>query len=216
MSEKDKCKTCKGKKVNKDRKVLEVVVEKGMKNGSKIKFSGEADEAPDTVPGDILFIIQEKEHELFKRKGADLVLSMDLSLSEALCGFTRTITHMDGRVLRIDSKAGSVVKPDAVKMIQGEGMPHHGNPFTKGRLFIHFRVDFPATLPPTIVQTLVSALPKAPVVNLTGEEEECNMTTVDLSQFGQDTGGEGLRSAHDEDDEDGGRGGAQKVQCQNM
>lgn len=216
MSEKDKCKTCKGKKVNKDRKVLEVVVEKGMKNGSKIKFAGESDEAPDTVPGDIVFIIQEKEHELFKRKGADLVLSMDLSLSEALCGFTRTITHMDGRVLRIDSKPGTVVKPDAVRMIQGEGMPHHGNPFTKGRLFVHFRVEFPSTLPPATIQSLVATLPKAPLVNLTGEEEECSMTPVDLSQFGQDTGGEGHRSAHDEDDDDGGRGGAQKVQCQNM
>jgi DnaJ family protein A protein 2 len=38
MNEKDKCKTCKGKKVNKDRKILEVCVEKGMKNGHKIKF----------------------------------------------------------------------------------------------------------------------------------------------------------------------------------
>ena len=44
MNEADKCKTCKGKKTIKDRKVLEVVIEKGMKNGQKIKFRGEADE----------------------------------------------------------------------------------------------------------------------------------------------------------------------------
>jgi len=218
MNEKDKCKTCKGKKVNKDRKILEVVVEKGMKNGQKIKFVGEADEAPDTVPGDVLFIVQEREHEVFKRKGADLVLTMNLTLSESLCGFTRTITHMDGRVLRIDSKPGSVVKPDSVKMIQGEGMPYHGNPFTKGRLFIHFKVDFPSTFNPETVKALASALPKAPLVKLTEEEEECMMTDVDLSQFGQDIGGSRGHSAHDEDDDDdsGGRGGAQKVQCNNM
>ena len=146
MNEKDKCGTCKGKKVNKDRKVLEVNVEKGMKNGQKIKFAGEADEAPDTIPGDVVFVVQEREHEVFKRKGADLVCNMDLELSEALCGFTRTITHLDGRVLKIDSRPGSVVEPDSVKLIQGEGMPHHGNPFTKGRLFIHFRVKFPKSL----------------------------------------------------------------------
>ena len=49
-------------------------------------------------------------------------------------------------MLRIDSKPGKVVKPDAVKMIQGEGMPYHGNPFSKGRLFVHFRVEFPTSI----------------------------------------------------------------------
>lgn len=216
MSEKDKCKTCKGKKVNKDRKILEVNVEKGMKNNQKIKFTGEADEAPDTIPGDVVFVVQEREHDRFKRKGADLVLTMNLTLSEALCGFTRTITHMDGRVLRVDSKPGSVVKPDAVKMIQGEGMPYHGSPFTKGRLFIHFRVDFPATVSSDMCNSLLAALPKAKDVELSGEEEECNMTDVDLSQFGQDQGGSRSATSYDEDDEDERGGGGQKVQCQNM
>jgi len=216
MNEKDKCKTCNGKKVNKDRKILEVNVEKGMKNGQKIKFSGEADEAPDTIPGDVVFVIKEREHDQFKRKGADLVMTINLTLSESLCGFTRTITHMDGRVLRIDNEPGKVVKPDAVKMIQGEGMPYHGNPFSKGRLFVHFRVEFPKSVTKEMCSKLVSALPAAEQVSLSGEEEECNMTDVDLSQFGQDQGGEYQRSTYDEDDEDemGGRG--QKVQCQNM
>ena len=63
MNEADKCKTCKGKKTIKDRKVLEVVIEKGMKNGQKIKFRGEADELPGTTAGDVVFVVQEKEHE---------------------------------------------------------------------------------------------------------------------------------------------------------
>ena len=122
MEEKDKCKACKGQKVYKDRKVLEVGIEKGMKHGQKIKFSGEADEVPGTIPGDVIIVVQEKEHENFKRKGADLVHSVELTLSEALCGFTRVITQMDGRLLKIESKAGEVLKQDAVKVIAGEGM----------------------------------------------------------------------------------------------
>ncbi|MEI4867182.1 DnaJ C-terminal domain-containing protein, partial [Klebsiella pneumoniae] len=51
------------------KKVLEVVVEKGMQNGQKSTFPGEADEAPDTVTGDIVFVLQQKEHPKFKRKG---------------------------------------------------------------------------------------------------------------------------------------------------
>lgn len=211
MDEKDKCKSCKGQKVVKDRKVLEVNIEKGMKNGQKIKFSGEADEVPGTVPGDVVIMVQEKEHDVFKRKGADLVLTMELKLSEALCGFTKTITHLDGRVLKIDMPEGSVTKHDAVKMVSGEGMPYHGNPFTKGRLFVHFQVEFPKTMPIAVVQALKAALPKPAVPMLTGEEEECSMADVDINQFGQ-ADGRSHRDATDEDDEEDGRGG-QRVQC---
>lgn len=45
ISEKDKCGQCKGQKVVQDKKLLEVHVEKGMQNGQKITFQGEADEA---------------------------------------------------------------------------------------------------------------------------------------------------------------------------
>jgi DnaJ family protein A protein 2 len=215
MNEADKCKTCKGKKTIKDRKVLEVVIEKGMKNGQKIKFRGEADELPGTIAGDVVFVVQEKEHEQFKRKGSDLVVTIPLELTESLCGFTKTITHLDGRVLRIDSPPGKIIAPDSVHMINGEGMPYHGNPFTKGRLFALFRVKFPATLPAASVNSLKAALPSAPECMISGEEEECNFREVDVSQIGQGNAS-AEQSAYDEDDDEGHRGGGhgQPVQCQ--
>jgi DnaJ homolog subfamily A member 2 len=210
LDERDKCKSCKGNKVYKDRKVLEVGIDKGMKHGQKIKFAGEADEVPGTLPGDVIIVIQEKEHEKFKRKGADLVHTMELTLSEALCGFVKTITHLDGRVLKIESKAGSVLKQDAVKLIQGEGMPFHGNPFNKGRLFVHFTVIFPETLPLSTVQAIKGVLPRTTDVMLSGEEEECSMTDVNLNQFGNATDGSRGMNETDEDED---QGGAQRVQC---
>nr|GMD07508.1 DnaJ protein homolog [Ipomoea batatas] len=77
----DECKGT-GETINdKDRwKVLEVHVENGMQNGQKITFPGEADEAPDTVTGDIVFILQQKEHLKFKRKGDDLFFEHTLTL----------------------------------------------------------------------------------------------------------------------------------------
>lgn len=213
MNEADKCKSCKGNKVFKDRKVLEVVVEKGMVHGQKVKFSGEADEVPGTIPGDVVIVVQEKDHEHFKRKGTDLIMSMDLTLSEALCGFVKTITHLDGRVLRVEMAPGTVIKHDAVKVISGEGMPQHGNIFNKGGLFVHFNVKFPATLPAAAVAALKAALPPGPSTSINGEEEDAVLMDADLSQFGK-SGGRTTRNAYDDDDEDEGQGrGGQQVQC---
>jgi len=112
---------------------------------------------------------------------------------------------MGGRAPRIDSRPGEVMKPDDVRVIQGEGMPFHGNPFTKGRLFVHFRVVFPTTMPPGAITALKAVLPKAKELTLTGEEEECNMTPADVRRM----------ETTDKDDEEG-RGSGQRVQCQNM
>lgn len=210
IAEKDKCKSCKGNKVYKDRKVLEVVIEKGMSNGQKIRFSGEADEIPGTVPGDVIIVVQEKEHDTFTRKNADLVMQTELPLADALCGFTRVVTHLDNRSLKIEVPPGTVVEHDSVRRVKGEGMPQHGNPFNKGDLYIQFKVKFPSTLSAAAIKSIKTAIPTSASPALTGEEEECAMQAVDLSYFGSGAGGR-ASSAHDEDED--GQGGAQRVQC---
>ncbi|KAL5647404.1 hypothetical protein ACJX0J_041759, partial [Zea mays] len=89
-----------------EKKVLEVHVEKGMQHNQKITFPGEADEAPDTITGDIVFVLQQKDNSKFKRKGEDLFYEHTLSLTEALCGFQFVLTHLDNRQLLIKSDPG--------------------------------------------------------------------------------------------------------------
>jgi hypothetical protein len=72
---------------------------------------------PDTQTGDIVFVLQQKEHPKFKRKGDDLFVEHSLSLTEALCGFQFPLTHLDGRQLLIKSNAGEIVKPGTVLVI---------------------------------------------------------------------------------------------------
>jgi DnaJ family protein A protein 2 len=45
IADKDKCTSCHGEKTVKEKKTLEVHINKGMKHGEKIVFRGEADEA---------------------------------------------------------------------------------------------------------------------------------------------------------------------------
>lgn len=66
---------------------------------------------PDTITGDIVFVLQQKDHSKFKRKFDDLYMEHTLTLTEALCGFQFVLTHLDGRQLLIKSNPGEVIKP---------------------------------------------------------------------------------------------------------
>lgn len=44
FSEKDRCKVCKGEKTVDEKKMLEVMVQRGMHEGERICFRGEADQ----------------------------------------------------------------------------------------------------------------------------------------------------------------------------
>ncbi|XWS32402.1 hypothetical protein CRYUN_Cryun23aG0156500 [Craigia yunnanensis] len=181
ISNRDRCPQCKGNKVTQEKKVLEVHIEKGMQNGQKITFEGQADEAPDTVTGDIVFLLQLKKHPKFERKFNDLYFEHNLSLTEALCGFQFALTHLDGRQLLIKSNPDEVIKPDQYKAINDEGMPHHQRPFMKGRLFIHFNVDFPESgvFSPEQCRTLETILPMRPSKHLAEMElNDCEETTL--------------------------------------
>lgn len=211
---KDKCKACKGLKVYTENKMFTLHIEKGMVNGEKIRFKGEADEIPGTVAGDIVIVLQQKEHDTFKRKGADLLVEIELSLSEALCGFTRLITHLDGRVLKIEQTPGDVIEHDSIRCIKEEGMPQHGNPYNKGNLFVHFIVKFPKKIPENAVAAIKKVMPTPATPALSGEEEDVEMKKVSMNEFGKGAGGG--RSAHatgDDDEEDERYGGGQRVNC---
>ncbi|KAH9537002.1 hypothetical protein CY35_16G029500 [Sphagnum magellanicum] len=181
IHEKDKCPQCKGRKVMQDKKMLEVHIEKGMQNGQKITFQGEADEAPDTQTGDIVFVLQQKEHPKFKRKGDDLFVERTLTLTEALCGFHFALSHLDGRQLLIKTIPGEIIKPGQYKAISDEGMPHYQRPFMRGMLYIHFSINFPesGTLTTEQLEIIEDVLPQRSLDDLTEMElDECEDTTL--------------------------------------
>jgi DnaJ family protein A protein 2 len=212
VKEEDKCKNCKGKKVVKEKKVLQVHIDKGMKAGQKIVFSGEADEYPGIEAGDIIFVIAEKKHDLFKRSGNDLIIDYKIPLIEALAGFSFTVKHLDDRELLIKSEKGDVINPDDVRVIENEGMPTHKKPFEKGNLFIKFTVEFPKpnTLTGPQLKQLEDILPpRKPVPKVTDAMEQVQLKKVTESHTKKTQQGR-RNESYDEDDE---QSGGQRVQC---
>lgn len=145
INSKDMCKTCQGKRVTEEKKVLEVHVEKGMKHGQEIRFSGEGDQGPKIIPGDVIIVLDQQAHELFERKGNDLYMHQKIDLLTALVGGDFPIKHLDGRILVVDLPKGKqVISPGLEKQILGEGMPQFKRPFDRGNLIITFSIDFPS------------------------------------------------------------------------
>ncbi|MEE6519103.1 hypothetical protein FKM82_030570 [Ascaphus truei] len=101
INPKDRCKHCSGSKVVRDKKILEVDIKKGMRDGQKIVIHGEGDQEPGLEPGDIVIVLDQRDHELFHRQEDNLIMKMEIQLVEALCGFKKNIETMDGRILLI-------------------------------------------------------------------------------------------------------------------
>jgi DnaJ family protein A protein 2 len=231
MNAKDRCTNCKGKKILPEKKFLEVHIDKGMKGGQSITFSGESDQSPGAETGDVIIMIEEKPHERFKRQDTDLITEVELDLLTALGGGSFSVKHLDDHALVISISPGDVIKHGSsgfstkskvvlilssiagdVKVIHGQGMPsqRHHEP---GDLYVKFAVKFPESIDPGLIPYLEKVLPRRQSVekfpkNISIEDallDEVDSRSRKKAERMQD--GEPM-------DEDG--GGEPRVQCANQ
>ncbi|TQD87822.1 hypothetical protein C1H46_026674 [Malus baccata] len=122
--------------------VLTIKIKPGWKKGTKITFQ---EKGPDTqrgvIPADIVFIVDEKPHSVFKRDGDNLIVTQKVSLADALAGYTAQLTALDGRNLRVS--IDSVISQAHEEVVRGEGMPIQNEQSKKGNLIVKFSVKIP-------------------------------------------------------------------------
>ncbi|KAM3423303.1 hypothetical protein BST61_g742 [Cercospora zeina] len=231
FADKDKCKKCKGARTIKQKKILELYIPRGSREGEHIIIPGEADQDPnDEAPGDIIFELVEEQHTTFNRAGADLHAELEISLAEALTGVDRVvITHLDGRGLhlKVQQPNGKVLRPDEILKIEGEGMPMKRSDH-KGDLYLSLKIVFPEDgwlKDPAAVDRVKAVLPK-PSANPAGGfaeskpgetpeviDEIHDFEVVDsLDGFGAGSDDPRAAGAEWEDDDEGGAQGAQCAQ----
>jgi DnaJ homolog subfamily A member 2 len=212
IADRFKCVTCGGSKVSKERKVLEVYVDKGMSNGQKIVFTGEANENPGLVAGDVVVVLKQTQHATFICRGGNIIVEREISLTDALCGFQFSIRQLDGRQLIVTSTPGSVITPGDVKSIPNEGMPTWKRPDDRGYMFVKFKVAFPKFVGPEEAMLLEGTLgPKTPLSLPPGSEADAD--EVSLLEFQQEHArSRETANEHEEEEDEGGR----RVNCANQ
>ncbi|KAI9296736.1 DnaJ-domain-containing protein [Neoconidiobolus thromboides FSU 785] len=189
INDKDRCTDCRGGKVVNDREIVEVNIDKGMKDQETIKFEGKGNHLPGTIPGDVEIILEEKPHAIFKRSKDDLFMNKKISLNAALTGGIFHITHLDGRKLEVSILPGETIKHGEIKSIEGEGMPsrrHH----VHGNLYITFDVEFPENgwATPEHLAQLEKLLPPKNSPAHDSSAEEVMLTNVDPTQKSRSEG----------------------------
>jgi DnaJ family protein A protein 2 len=158
VKESDKCDLCKGGKYDFTIKLMEVELEKGIKNGEHIRLKGMSDEV-DTADeaGDIILEITEKKRDDIYREGDNLVIKKAILLSEALCGLSISFVLPNGEMVLIESD--KIIKPNMRHTISGLGF-YNKNRKGNGDLIFEFEIVFPENLQDTRKDLIKKLLPK--------------------------------------------------------
>lgn len=124
--------------------ILTIEIRPGWKKGTKITFPEKGNQEPGVIPADLIFVVDEKPHAVYKRDGNDLVVNQEITLLEALTGKNLELTTLDGRNLVIPLT--DIIKPGFEMVVPGEGMPISREHGRKGNLRIKFDVKYPSRL----------------------------------------------------------------------
>lgn len=143
------CQLCSGGIIE-DSKILELFLTPDMKDGYQYVFSGEGNQDRNYIPGDFVVVIKYKSHDFFKVNDQNLLYTKELSLRDALCGHSFSLTHPSGEVLTLSTE--DVTTPETVRTIPEKGLT------TGSSLQISYRIMFPAIITKEQKEGLTSLL----------------------------------------------------------
>lgn len=129
-----------------EKKTFEVKVLPGYKKGTKIRFEregGRVEGYPPNVLADMVFILDERPHPRFERRGADLYTNLHINLKQALLGSTVSVKCIDGKVVSLPLTG--VSKNGRKLRVSGSGMPDRKTN-RNGDLYVTIAVDMPESL----------------------------------------------------------------------
>jgi DnaJ family protein B protein 4 len=131
------------KNIEKITDILIINVLQGWKERTRITFENKGDIRPNSEPANLVFVIKQKPDNIFIRDDNNLIMTLNISNSEAINGFERKIKHLNEKKELI-LKLKGINESNYVHTIVGEGMPirKDGKVINYGDLIIKFNVLF--------------------------------------------------------------------------
>jgi curved DNA-binding protein len=123
-----------------------VKIPPGISTGKKLRISGKGQaDAWGGPAGDLLIKISVAPHAVFDRKGDDLIISREISLTEAVLGTQIEVPTLDDKTLSLKVPPGT--QSHTQMRIKSHGVPHFKKT-GRGNLYVKIVVRLPKTLTP--------------------------------------------------------------------
>jgi DnaJ-class molecular chaperone len=136
---------------------LYVDVPAGTDNGEIIILEGKGNiDADLRMRSHVRVRVAVERSDLFRRDGLNIVCSLEITLKEALCGFKKEITHLDGRTYLVASEKGKVIGQGGRRVIPQKGFQRGQS---VGNLVIVFHIAMPKALTSNQIEALEKELP---------------------------------------------------------
>lgn len=157
------CGECKGQKKIKESVVLHLDV---ARHQHEILFKGKGHQVSADTFGDICVTLLVEPDAVYARKEDDLVRTVEISLRQALLGFTMPLDHLDGTTICVQSRG--VIAPGSTKKISNLGFSSGDK---RGDYILQFIVEFPTKLNHKQQKALDLILPRATTSSDNNENE---------------------------------------------
>ena len=133
-----------------EEETLYVTIPPGIDNNEIIKLSKKGHVINQHLKGDVKIIVTVVNNTIFKRNGLDLIYKQDISLKDALCGFSITLNHLNKTEYKLNNSE-TIITPNYNKSLPNLGMIRDN---VKGKLIINFNIKFPKSLQPSVIEQL--------------------------------------------------------------
>ncbi len=139
----DTCDTCKGDGRMMEEEVIPIKIPAGVSEGMQLSMSGKGNvPIRGGIPGDLLIVIEEEEHEVLKREGNNVVYDLYISFADAALGTSAEVPTIDGMVkIKIEpaTQSGKILR------LRGKGIQDI-NGYGRGDQLIHVNIWTPKQL----------------------------------------------------------------------
>lgn len=134
----DPCVACRGDGRAEVTETISVDIPAGVHEGNYIPIHGKGNAGPQGGPsGDLIILIEEKQHDVFERHGDDTICELPISFAIAALGGKVDVPTLSGTA-RLDIPAGT--QSHKVFRLRGQGMPRvntarHGDQLVRVRVW---------------------------------------------------------------------------------
>jgi len=139
----EKCTSCHGDGIVRDEDVISINIPAGVAEGMQLSVSGKGNMgARGGVPGDLIVVIEEVEHEYLKRDGMHLFYDHYISFVDASLGTQIEVPTIDGKAkIKIEpgTHSGKVLR------LKAKGLPDV-NSYSRGDILVNINVWTPQSL----------------------------------------------------------------------